>query len=403
MMMLSLLRRFAPTVILALTLAATSAAADDTRTEWAEVTPQELAALFRNKKHWSLSDKIRPVREELRDKITTTLFHVRDKQSAFPTAQRRRTQEGEDQCIASVIYADDDDAIVTFADRFDPVCTCDSAEATPETFLASAASLGENSTTEEVQAFIDDLNESIDGYFMREETSCINSCSSCFLDYCAIMESSESMSQEMGLSEPFTLTDMVSLLAATDEETDNFIESRILIEDVSFADTFCMDLTEGAQTGKVCFALTFDFQSEAGVPFSEYEFSSLFADGDVSCSVTLNGDSCASCTVDFQDLSADPCIAVDCANLVDGAVTDSCSGDESAGFVGPFEPFYAFYLADDETLEVTVGDCNAPATADNQAGTTDTPADGGVTSSNLGGYTAMAILVATFFVMFEMK
>ena len=291
----------------------------------------------------------------------------------FP-ATRRSLQDGMpmgdmmgemmgDMCTPAVVFVDDDDNLARFADDYQPMCTCDESD------LDFAGFVGENpvpaiTDMNALNTWIGTFNSALNNAAITENVYCKNGCNACFDDYCVMLEETTANSMELGLTEDFTLIDLAAIgVDADPAAAEAVVFERLLVESVTNDQTECVDVKSGPALGKVCFSIMLDYQPDEPPTFNEFNPFALLFNGTVSCAMTYNGDDCTSCTLGIDDLF-DSCIDVDCTNLVDGAMISYCESQDdatnSAGFVGALEPYFLLSVANETSVELTMGDCMAP-------------------------------------------
>lgn len=287
----------------------------------------------------SLSQVTKTIRRAGKEK-TAAFFPFADNE-IFPN--RRLEDQQEEVCSPDAVF-DDDENLKLFSITYDPECVC--SEPNPfDEFLAENPT---DNATDPV-ALVDALNEFGSSIAYVQGEGCANGCSFCFEEFCGVFGTAEATEFSGGFTSNFTLAELIGLASQSEEAVGQVIVERIAIDKGSFEQTQCLEILVG-ETGTVCFTIGVSFETDVGVGLDEVELA-IFTEGVLSCSVTYNGDDCASC-----ELGVNECIAVNCTNLVDGALTDTCTTPND-DFVGPFKAF-EIVLNKANSTDFTLGTCD---------------------------------------------
>ena len=226
-------------------------------------------------------------------------------------------------------------ASVAFDDSFQPVCTCSGEGFDNLEDLADTSALDQTNLT----TIVDDFNELIGSIDSESESSCVNTCETCYEGgtVCAILETSSS-SKIAFMDGEFTLETLFALIGQSND-TDALVGAILpYLEEFYFKYELCLTYTKG-ETGTTCLSIDVtDLESIYGAE----ELT-------VPCQLTYDDTSCSSCMINTET----SCLTASCP---DNTEIDTCSG---TGLEGPYQ-FLNFLYSDSDTdvSELSVGSCD---------------------------------------------
>lgn len=255
----------------------------------------------------------------------------------------------EEVCVEPSNVFDDDFYLDQFLPVANPVCYCEDLDEFDFDAYFAENPL-ETASVPAIQLWLDNFNAFASDLRGGERSGCRNECTICQSapEICYYLTGDLETVANLGLAEPLTVDEILSLSSSSDDEVDALINSRILVFSSSVTDTQCATPTTIQGTmSTLCLTLASTFSSPQGVPVDEIEDASSFG-----CAVSVDGEQCNSCEL------GEGCPVLDCSNIESNPVVVDICDTNPESFPGVF---FLLYEDTEAELEYSLGSCDGTA------------------------------------------